>query len=262
MKRLLFSTSILVAAISLNAQWQSNGDSIYYNNGNVGIGTSSPQTQLQIERPEGHTNGATLYLKHGKVGSHFSQNTSGGVLHLYDGDSISQTILRSYGDSYINSKLGNVGIGTTEPSAKLQVTNGDIYISDIDKGIIMKSPDGTCWRGTVDNSGLLNFTIVECPDTPPTSSIEAPKQIETTATNISIYPNPAKESVYIETAISEVPDKTMYEVFSMTGSLVKSGRIESRFTKVDVSRIIVGTYILKISNSSGQILSIEEIIKN
>ena len=36
--------------------------------------------------------------------------------------------------------------------------NGDVYIEDIDKGIIMKSPDGRCWRGQLDNNGTLNFT--------------------------------------------------------------------------------------------------------
>jgi len=37
---------------------------------------------------------------------------------------------------------GNIGIGTTNPISKLQISDRDIYISDINKGIIMKSPDG------------------------------------------------------------------------------------------------------------------------
>lgn len=43
---------------------------------------------------------------------------------------------------------GNIGIATPEPKARLEVADGDVYISDIGKGIIMKSPDGNCWRGT------------------------------------------------------------------------------------------------------------------
>ena len=58
---------------------------------------------------------------------------------------------------------GYVGLGTEDPKAKLEVTDGDIYISDIDKGIIMKSPDGNCWRGVLDNSGSLSFSGVVCP---------------------------------------------------------------------------------------------------
>ena len=59
---------------------------------------------------------------------------------------------------------GNIGIGTEVPKAKLEVADGDIYLSDIEKGIIMKSPDGNCWRGVLDNTGNLNFTQINCPE--------------------------------------------------------------------------------------------------
>jgi hypothetical protein len=62
----------------------------------------------------------------------------------------------------IDSK-GYIGFGTKNPKAKVEVADGDVYISSIDKGIIMISPDGQCWRGTINNSGTLEFTSVECP---------------------------------------------------------------------------------------------------
>jgi hypothetical protein len=58
---------------------------------------------------------------------------------------------------------GNVGIGTKFPTSSLEVAKGDIYIKDINQGIIMTSPDGQCWRGTMNNSGTLEFTSVPCP---------------------------------------------------------------------------------------------------
>ena len=58
---------------------------------------------------------------------------------------------------------GNVGIGTNNPKTKLQVTDGDVYIDNATKGIILKSPDGNCWRVTVDNSGNLVRMSVVCP---------------------------------------------------------------------------------------------------
>ncbi|MFC2176474.1 hypothetical protein ACFLR1_05860 [Bacteroidota bacterium] len=57
----------------------------------------------------------------------------------------------------------NVGIGTNAPSAKLTLTGGDVYITDITKGVIMKSPDGTCYRMTVANGGTAVFTSITCP---------------------------------------------------------------------------------------------------
>lgn len=63
----------------------------------------------------------------------------------------------------ILSNTGNLGIGASTPNARLQVTDGDVYIEDINKGVIMKSPDGNCWRITVNNSGALISTATACP---------------------------------------------------------------------------------------------------
>lgn len=57
-----------------------------------------------------------------------------------------------------------LGIGTNDPKEKLHVSDGDIYIEDINKGVIMKSPNGQCWRMTVSDSGQSVFTSVICPD--------------------------------------------------------------------------------------------------
>jgi hypothetical protein len=66
---------------------------------------------------------------------------------------------------------GNVGIGTgwknrvERPSAKLHVVDGDIYLDSATStnGIIMKSPNGDCWKLTVSDNGLPVFTPEFCP---------------------------------------------------------------------------------------------------
>jgi hypothetical protein len=58
---------------------------------------------------------------------------------------------------------GNVGVGTDAPKAKLEVKNGDVYVNDSTKGIILKSPNGNCWRVTVDDSGNFVRTQITCP---------------------------------------------------------------------------------------------------
>ena len=59
--------------------------------------------------------------------------------------------------------LGNTGIGTVYPAAKLQVSKGDIFIDQINSGVIMKSPDGSSWRMTVENTGSPKFTKINDP---------------------------------------------------------------------------------------------------
>ena len=59
---------------------------------------------------------------------------------------------------------GNVGIGTENPTTKLEVTNGDVYVNDATKGIILKSPNGNCWRVTIDNTGTMIRTAITCPN--------------------------------------------------------------------------------------------------
>jgi hypothetical protein len=58
---------------------------------------------------------------------------------------------------------GNVGIGTRNPVVKLQVTSGDIYVEDPNKGIILRSPSGNCYRVTIDDAGNFVRTAITCP---------------------------------------------------------------------------------------------------
>lgn len=109
--------------ISLMSNWNINGSSIYYNGGNVGIGTTTPGAKLQIDqgtnsvglRLQGSpTYGALLMLTDGIVNTaHIKQTTVGNLELATDGRNI---ILSS-----------NVGIGTESPTEKLQV-DGNVFI--------------------------------------------------------------------------------------------------------------------------------------
>lgn len=66
-------------------------------------------------------------------------------------------------DSYFQIHGGNFGIGTGTPESKLHVTDGDIYIENVNRGVIMRSPNGNCWRMTVNNSGQPQLTQIVCP---------------------------------------------------------------------------------------------------
>ncbi len=187
--------------------WAKNGSKIYYNNGNVGIGTSDPGYLLDIQGDAGVssiTPRQFIYVHnrnnsiHSNVGIHFRSGTDineaagsvgvasysyiaapslEGYTYLYSNYSgiairaiNSEGIIKfiTGGNDIVNERmridcLGNVGIGTSIPKSKLEIAEGDVYINNINKGIIMKSPDGQCWRVTVENDGSLSSSPIACP---------------------------------------------------------------------------------------------------
>lgn len=50
-----------------------------------------------------------------------------------------------------------------DPKADISSEKGDIYIKDSCFGVILTSPNGTCFRVTVDDFGQLNSSLVPCP---------------------------------------------------------------------------------------------------
>jgi hypothetical protein len=57
----------------------------------------------------------------------------------------------------------NVGIGNSAPKTKLHITNGKVYIEANGQGVIMKSPNGSCFELTVTDAGALTAAAVPCP---------------------------------------------------------------------------------------------------
>jgi hypothetical protein len=170
-------------------------------NGNVGIGTKNPSGKLTIiDSVENGEERALIRLKNNAHGSLASVSIAlqafdnKGISFGYACQNYSLNDLSDFGivttsgrgialaantgqirfytninpDGSYSEKMritenGNIGIGITDPSAKVEVAAGDIYIRDINRGVIMKSPDGQCWRGTIGNDGVLHFIAIPCP---------------------------------------------------------------------------------------------------
>ena len=284
-------------------QWQNNSNGVHFNEGNVGIGSNTPESKLAIQGT--YSSGLERNLI--KINNlAYGSSAYTGII-LKTGDSDLQSVIQDYGINYAastyydfggflnlsnNSKglmlhanseqgiikfytghdetagagierlridsEGNIGIGTTEPKAKLEIADGDIYISDINKGIIMKSPDGQCWRGTIDNSGSFTFTQVDCPEVSTTT--KATENIVSSNKNISIYPNPTENLLTIDIKNLDSVNLTYY-IYDISGKLMYKGFVESRLNSIDISTLTNGVYLLNVNDSYGNQLASEKIIK-
>ena len=79
-----------------------------------------------------------------------------------DGDGIGDDCEGIAGSS--GSGIGGVGINTTTPHSLLEVTDGDIFINNIHRGVIMKTASGKCFRYQADERGNLVGKEITCPD--------------------------------------------------------------------------------------------------
>ena len=193
------TTQMLSVPYALHAnngsKWADFEDGIHFDQGNVAIGLESSDQRFRIEegnsllffRNNGNVNnnGTQLFLGHKEDGFSaiyldaedglgtgqdyaFLKHNNDLSLELVNLDP-SPIFFKTGGNDYFHTRLtisalGDVGIDTTFPKSKLHVSDGDIYIDDATKGVIMKSPNGQCWRMTVDNSGQPVFTFITCPD--------------------------------------------------------------------------------------------------
>lgn len=136
-KRFLMITVLVSVGGSLIAQtW--NGSTpglIYYNEGNVGVGTTSPQSKLEITG-----NGSYLRLnpENGVVGSSITSGQSINI--IFNDNKVGNDFfsIRGAGDTYSTSiehlrinHLGNVGIGTIDTKGFKLGVKGKIISEEV-----------------------------------------------------------------------------------------------------------------------------------
>ena len=219
--------------------------------GKIGIGdVTDPQAKLHIKSDEDEP--ATLFIEAHSFGGYNGADlwlgtTAYGLKAMYG-----KLYFKTAGDYIFNDEGANVGIGTLVPKFKLQV-NGDIMIEDENAGLILKSPDGQCWKISVNNDGTLNTILVDCDLT--TGGFE---NQQSNTEKVSIYPNPANHEVTVECINL---NHGFVEIRDLKGALLLQQKLSTGLNQISIQNLNQGYYVVTVLDSGKKVISSEKILK-
>lgn len=135
---------------------------------------------------------------------------------------------------------------------------------DIDQGDfdVMYALKGSPAAPTIDSVEKGSFNFPSLNAYPPSGTVytftpkpaTAIKNIMTD--KITVYPTQCTDAIYIEN--DNVPD-TYYQLLSLTGNVVKNGKVDNGRNKIDISNLTAGMYIVRLDNITGY--EVKKVIK-
>jgi hypothetical protein len=148
----------------------------------------------------------------------------------------------------------NTGFGIEEPKAKIHIS-GDLLFENSLNGIIMKSEDGNCWKGTISNIGDLVFVQVDCETLSSTNNITEPKHSE-----VFIYPNPTHGQISVEYTGNR--KNIRLEAKTIAGHLIGTYKINKGENKIELNNISDQMIIVSVFTTKGELISTNKVVIN
>ncbi len=200
--------------------------------GKVGIGNiTDPQAKLHIKADENED--ATLKLE-------------------ANGENKKSMLEMSPSHKISAEPGGHFHFNTTEGTSFV-FHQGDIYLEDIQSGIIMKSPNGQCWRGIMTDQGMLSFTQSTCPN----ENATALKPMQERS-QLRVFPNPTSNSITVETSLKGQQGRLL--LVSSDGKQLSPMQINSDKTTLNLDSYAAGTYLIHLE-VNGQIVESAKLVK-
>jgi hypothetical protein len=144
---------------SMDSYWENTSNNIYFNPGNVGIGTTDPLNKLEV-------NGTTLI---GTAAKAIRFRTNGAITDIESIGSDLAINYQGFGNTVFNVVSGNVGIGTLTPAYPLHLINSsginwvagfhNTSTSASSNGMVVRANGGTPFLVQNNTSNL--FSIIQ-----------------------------------------------------------------------------------------------------
>ncbi|RLD56471.1 MAG: hypothetical protein DRJ05_11265, partial [Bacteroidetes bacterium] len=187
-------------------------------------------------------------------------------LHIKaDNDENASIFLQPTGSSYhgklllgdenhtISSKTGENLEFKTETEKDFVFKNGSIFIEDSFEGLVLKSPDGQCWKGTIDDNGSFAFESIDCnliTDNDKTKDM----QLQT----VRIFPNPAGKKLNIEIPMDL--QQAYVAIYNEQGILLQQKEIHGGNNPISLKKMAHGVLVVKVVNAAGEVISVEKVL--
>lgn len=215
------------------------------------FGYMDPRTKLHIRSDEGELAAAFIEPNNWSAGEE-ARLILGDTNHFIRAENNSGMLFNSTNNFIFNGM--NMGIGVEEPQAKMHI-DGDLLFESNLNGIIMKSEDGNCWKGTISNNGELEFTQVDCESLVSGNEAKIPQHAD-----VFIYPNPTRGQINVEYTGNK--KDLRLEVKTIAGHLIGTHKINKGESNIELSNISDQLLIISVYTKKGALLSTNKVVIN